>query len=210
VIALSRRHYAATSRERAANARLTRFAAAERRFEDAAVSFARGLELTYRDPQEARAAVENAIQGYGVSAVADILRDTPERFGQLRQVEMRRAFGLRREYRDEHARQAAVALATEARDWFNARQLRASGDVLESAQAEARMAAATRREVHQALKRHPPARNLEREAGVLMGQLLPRELDELRRLLTAPQLAIARKLREAVRDLALGREGRDP
>jgi hypothetical protein len=47
---------------------------------------------------------------------------------------------------------------------------------------------------------------LERSIGRAVDRLLPRELAQLRRVITAPQAVIAFKAREAVKDMLLGRE----
>jgi hypothetical protein len=63
------------------------------------------------------------------------------------------------------------------------------------------------REAREALRRHPEKGLLEREIGRAMRQLLPREMEELRRLVSSPQFALAAKLREVAKDAVLGRDG---
>ncbi len=47
---------------------------------------------------------------------------------------------------------------------------------------------------------------LARSIGHAVDRLLPREIAQLRRVLTAPQAVIAFKAREVVKDILLGRE----
>ena len=72
---------------------------------------------------------------------------------------------------------------------------------------EVRTAGERRREARHALSRQPERSALEREIGRFMHRMMPRELKQLANLVTAPQLTIALRLREVMKDIALGREG---
>ena len=56
------------------------------------------------------------------------------------------------------------------------------------------------------LKHAPSLGLLERSIGRVVDRLMPREIAQLRRLLSAPRAAIAFKAREVVKDIVLGRE----
>ena len=62
------------------------------------------------------------------------------------------------------------------------------------------------RRLQQQLKHAPSLGLLERSIGRAVDRLLPRELAQLRRVLTAPRAVIAFKAREALKDILLGRE----
>ncbi len=61
------------------------------------------------------------------------------------------------------------------------------------------------RRLQHEIKRSPSLGLLERSIGRVVDRLLPREIAQLRRVLTAPQAAIAFKAREVVKDMVLGR-----
>lgn len=67
-----------------------------------------------------------------------------------------------------------------------------------------RTAERVRRLQHE-VKHAPSLGLLERSIGRVVDRLLPREIAQLRRVLSAPQAAIAFKAREAVKDIVLGR-----
>jgi len=61
------------------------------------------------------------------------------------------------------------------------------------------------RRLQQRLKHAPSLGLLERSIGRAVDRLMPREITQLRRVLTAPRAAIAFKAREVVKDIVLGR-----
>src|SRR5438477_630455 len=61
------------------------------------------------------------------------------------------------------------------------------------------------RRLQQQLKNAPSLGLLERSIGRAVDRLMPREIAQLRRVLTAPRAAIAFKAREVVKDIVLGR-----
>ena len=61
------------------------------------------------------------------------------------------------------------------------------------------------RRLQQEVKHAPSLGLLERSIGRVVDRLLPREIAQLRRVLTAPRAAIAFRARETVKDLVLGR-----
>jgi hypothetical protein len=62
------------------------------------------------------------------------------------------------------------------------------------------------RQLKHELKHAPSLGLLERSIGRAVDRLMPREIAQLRRVLTAPRAAIAFKAREVVKDIVLGRE----
>lgn len=68
----------------------------------------------------------------------------------------------------------------------------------------ARAAQRLRRLQHE-IKHAPSLGLLERSIGRVVDRLMPREIAQLRRVLTAPRAAIAFKAREVVKDMVLGR-----
>src|SRR5439155_22493863 len=61
------------------------------------------------------------------------------------------------------------------------------------------------RRLQQQLKHAPSVGLLERSIGRAVNRLMPREIAQLRRVLTAPRAAIAFKAREVLKDIVLGR-----
>jgi hypothetical protein len=61
------------------------------------------------------------------------------------------------------------------------------------------------RRLQHEVKHAPSLGLLERSIGRVVDRMLPREIAQLRRVLTSPQAAIAFRAREAVKDLVLGR-----
>lgn len=80
----------------------------------AARAFDRSLSYVYREPESAREAIRDATSGLSVNDLAELIRSEPERFGALRTLEERRAFGLFNIDDDAKARASATIVA---RDW---------------------------------------------------------------------------------------------
>jgi len=158
-----------------------------------------------------------------------MLHTEPERFGALETVERPRALGLVVTHDDAQARSAAPGAASHARELAEAEhalralarehgdragpQLELSGapaqpstDTVraEAAGVVARTVERVRRLQHE-IKRAPSLGLLERSIGRVVDRLLPREIAQLRRVLSAPQAAIAFKAGEVVKDIVLGR-----
>lgn len=202
-------HYAATHALSAARARLAQVEAAEARAAVARANFEHALAGVYRDPRAARAAFDRAAVERGIDEAARTMREQPERYGTLVTVEQRRAFGIVRGEDDGPARRAALSVATHGREaWFARAGVATPAEAAEARTTTPR-AIAREQETRQALRRHPEKSLLEREIGRAMRQLLPHEIEELRRLVSSPRFALAVKLREAVKEMALGREGRE-
>src|SRR5712691_7454192 len=210
--------------------RLQRLQAAMERIQHASQRLDAALARVYREPAAARASLMRAGGELGAEQAAAMLQAGPERFGSLTTVDRPRALGLVVTHDEAPARSAAPSAAFCARELVEAEhalgalvrehvhrtgaQLELAGTTAgasaEVARAEAadivtRAADGVRRLQHE-LKDAPSLGLLERSVGRVVDRLLPREILQLRRMLTAPQAAIAFKAREAVKDILLGRE----
>jgi hypothetical protein len=94
-----------------------------------------------------------------------------------------------------------LAQGRDAEQWVDTARREAEGLVGEAAE--------RLRRLQQQLKHAPSLGLLERSIGRVVDRLLPWELAQLRRVLTAPRAFIAFKAREAVKDILLGREEDD-
>ena len=158
-----------------------------------------------------------------------MLRSEPDQFGALKTVDRRRALGLGVARDDRPARLAAPSAAARARELAEASSAlglaarepgepadtrqgatgKETGRSAEAARREAETlvsrAAERLRQLQQQLKHAPSLGLLERSIGRAVDRLMPREIAQLRRVLTAPRAAIAFKAREVVKDIVLGR-----
>jgi hypothetical protein len=223
---------AALNRERD-GAREKLYAAQTKRYElDRAITAVRAAEqdldralvAVYRDPRAAREEVRKAVAHLGPERAAEWLAAEPERFGALRTVDRPRAFGLgvardetpaRQEAHRassyaqalaEAERRAAALTGQEAPDRHEATLGAWAGRAL--AHIKERIGATERRldQLKQDLQRAPSLALLERSIARVVARLEPREIAQLRVLLTAPQAAIAFQGRRMLKDLLLGRE----
>jgi hypothetical protein len=201
-------YYAATHALRAARARLALLEAAEARARATGERFDRGLESVYRDPRGARTAFDRCAIDTGIESASRAMRERPEQFGSLITNEHRRAFGFLRGEDDTSARQAAPGVATLGREAWHARAgIHASEEL---AAARDGVSSAIERELG---ARVPPGRGrlkrrLEHGIGQGMRALVPRQVEDLRRLLTAPRCAIAMKLKQLARQVVLEQDDR--
>jgi len=213
----------------AARERLQRLNGAMERVRRASERFDAALARIYRDPPAARARFTRAAVEIGAEQAAAVLGSEPEQFGALKTVERRRALGLGVARDERPARLAAPSAAARARELAEAssalglaareqgehadtRQAATGKQTERSAEAARRKAetlvsrAAERlRRLQQELKHAPSLGLLERSIGRAVDRLMPREIAQLRRVLTAPRAAIAFKAREVVKDIVLGR-----
>ena len=211
----------------AARERLQRLNGAMERVRQCSQRFDAALARVYRDPAAARARFTRTAVGTGTERTVAVLGAEPEQFGPLKTVERRRALGLGVAHDDRPARLAAPSAAARARELAEAQHAlgalaRGEGDSASTEQQgtakEAEHAGeAARREVEslvsraaerlrrlqQQLKHAPSLGLLERSIGRAVDRLLPRELAQLRRVITAPRAVIAFKAREAVKDILL-------
>lgn len=179
----------------------------------AATAYARRMESNvshefaslYEDPARARSAFERLVGERGSAEAVNRVRAHPEVIGEVRAA-----------VRGDPNRVAAHVeqLAKAALDVTAAREM---STVIPAVRVDAqRELIASRAEAHQATEREttirrelkavPDRADLERRILGLLERLSPREVRQLRTILTAPQVAIAARLRGAVRDALLGRE----
>jgi hypothetical protein len=213
----------------AARERLQLLASVMERVRRASERFDAALARVYRDPPAARVRFTRTAVEIGAERAVAVLGTEPEQFGTLKTVDRRRALGLGVARDDRPARLAAPSAAGRARELaeaHNALGLAARGpgdhadaqrgatgrETERSAEAPRREAerlvtrAAERlRQLQQQLKHAPSLGLLERSIGRAVDRLLPREIAQLRRVLTGPRAAIAFKAREVVKDIVLGR-----
>jgi hypothetical protein len=230
VAALRKERSGAEQEVAGARERLQRLDRAMERVRHASQRFDAALGRVYRDAAEARARFVRTSADIGTERAVALLQSEPERFGALKTVERRRPLGLGVSHDDRQARLAAPSAALRGReltetqhalgalarghvDRAGTQQERNGSEAERSAEAARREAeslvsrAAERlRRLQQQLKHAPSLSLLERSIGRAVDRLLPRELAQLRRVLTAPHAVIAFKAREAVKDILLGRE----
>jgi hypothetical protein len=202
-------------------ARRVQRAAAQERHDRASTALDAALTRTFADPARARAALLAAAQSEGLDAVVARLRERPETYGTLAAVERTRGFGLVRGRDDAAARQAAREAATLTHEYVAARQILDAGRPSPAvrpphavtdgpARCDGRddqdrgVSPPEERAAHRAGS--PAATMLERGLRDAVRKLTPAELQQLHALLTRPQVALAMRLRNTVRDAVMGRE----
>jgi hypothetical protein len=175
-----------------------------RRLDDA---FVRELRAIYADPAGARTVFQRLAADRGVEEAASVLRQTPEELGELLPASKENRSGLA----SNAARAAELGTeAARARAFAKSADVKARGALLGTEPAASREAVervvnretAIRREL-QAL---PGRSELESRIAELVGRMSPREVQQLRRVVTAPRFALAMELRTTLRDIALGRD----
>jgi len=187
-------------------------------------AFARALASVYWDVPAAQEEFRRAVAQVGPERAADWLADEPERFGALRTIDRPRAFGLGVARDETPARRAAPRAAAHRRALAAAERRAAAlagkeapdrhkssvGPWVERALAHLKerigeteaLLAQLKQKVGQA-----PGRDvLQRSIARVVARLEPREIAQLRALITAPQAAIAFQGRRVLKDLLLGRE----
>lgn len=162
--------------------------------------FEEALGTVYRDPKKARAAFDETARELGGERAAQLIREQPDRFGELRTVERRRLFGVVRT-QDETLARARVPTAAELGREAAVAAGRAPGE-RELGWAERRLGRAERRERWLARELDRDATLIRARVGLAMQKVLPREVDELRRWVSAPQAQAATKLRQQIERLA--------
>ena len=212
---------------------LQRLDGAIERVQHASQRFDAALVRVYQEPVAARASFARSRAQLGAERAVAGLQAEPERLGALKTVERPRAFGLVVTHDDAPARSAAPGAAFRARELAEAEHAlgalvrahvhragiqpevtgtnaEASAEVVRAQAADVVTRAADRvRRLEHEMRHAPSLRLLERSIGRVVDDLLPREILQLRRMLSAPQAAIAFKAREAVKDIVLGREERE-
>jgi len=206
-------------------ANASRLETAFHRAEQADEAFNRELASVYRQPEVAKAAFFAAVEERGEAEARRKLREEPEHFGELRTEERRAAFG-RIQSTDAPARSAAIVAAAHASELIEAqREIAGASQVMRPSSPDRSFVepqhvdserTAIGERIHDALDRLRGLREAERalptreEIEYRLGQglrrLSPPEFERLRLTLSAHRLTLAYKLRQMVRDAALGRE----
>jgi hypothetical protein len=212
---LSRQRYATEMDVAAQQARATHLQSSIHRAERADASFIQALGTVYRDPGAARSSFLAAAAEIGLPDAVRRLGETPERFGDPRLTPSAESL----------ARAAQVA-ATRGGELLNARQelgklLEAelgsvvAGKVVNPLQVDAMKVIGEERLRH-ALEHARFLRKEGQSLGTLgdiefrlsrgLRRLSPHEFSHLCMTLSGNRLSVARKLRDAARDVVLGRE----
>jgi len=224
VAALGQERDRATKELSAAQARRSALDHASTAVQAAEKDFDRALARVYRDPPAARENFRNAVAQAGPERAAAWLTAEPERFGALRTVDRPRALGLGVRHDEAPARFEARRATSSGRALAEAERraaalaARDAPDRLESSVApwvERALAHVKERigeterlldQLKQDLRRAPNLELLQRSIARVVARLEPREIAQLRLLVTAPQVAIAFHARRVFKDLLLGRE----
>jgi hypothetical protein len=202
---------------------------AQERVEHGSERFDVALARAYRDPAAARERFAHMSRDLGEERAAAVLHHEPERYGDLKTVDRPRVLGLGTTQDDTLARQAAPGAAWSAQQLREAeRDLKAlvrehqqrlgpapelpGGrseslvDLMRAHAAEVVSHAQDRvRRLQEEITWGPSRGALERTIARGVDRLLPHELAQLRRVLTAPQAVLAFRIRQRLKDLALGR-----
>lgn len=204
---LERRRYDAEIGASASRARSAELHAAEALMRAAEKSFAQSLGAVYREPLAARQVFERLLENKGQAEAIRTMREEPERLGPLLTAQRTRVFGLGYGSDDTQARTAARFAARRAREAVETRRTaQAVAPEPTAARREEERVTANQRAVRDEIGRAPRRDALERRITALMERLLPWELSRLKLLITAPQLALAQRVRAATQEVALGRD----
>ena len=204
---LERRRYDAEIAASASRARFADLHAAEALTRAAEASFTQSLRAVYREPLAARQVFEGLVANKGQTEAIRTMREEPERVGQLLTSRRARVLGLGNGRDDTQARMAARFTAMRASEALEARRAwQAVAPEPTAVRREEERATANQRAVQDELRRAPRRDALERRIIGLMERLLPWELSRLKLLVTAPQFALAQRVRGATQEVALGRE----
>ena len=204
---LERRRYDVEIEVSASRARSTDLHTAEARMRAAETSFTRSLGNVYREPLAAKQVFEGLVLNRGQAEAIRTIREEPERLGQLLTSRRTRVLGLGNASDATQARTAARFTAMRALEALEARRAWHSVAPKPTAvRREEEPITTKQRAVRDELGRAPRRDALERRITGLMERLLPWELSRLKLLVTAPQLALAQRVRGATLEVALGRE----
>ena len=197
-----------------ARARANQRTAAQDRHDRTSSALDAALVRAFADPTTARTAIQNAARVEGTDAAVERLRERPESFGALVSVERSRGFGLVRDRDDSVARLAAREAAVLVRDLLVAQ--RGVGTTGEHS-TDGKIIPGTNTGLVERTPSPTPTRATERHASSVVDdlargireavrKLTPAEVRQLHAMLTRPQVALAMRLRQTVRDAVLGHE----
>lgn len=214
--------YSAERDVAAAEARVLQVETALVRAERARVAFETALAKVYRNPDAAKAAFLDAAEQGDRSEATRRMRETPEAFGELAAGPERRGLLGRAREDDGAARAAAKEAAGYGAELAIARAelARAVGPAIgkgsdatsvtkSATQAVAIDLDGARRRLEAARTAQssaPAAEQIEFRLRQALRRLSPKEVEQLRWTLSPRRLTLAHKLRQTVRDVALGRD----
>jgi hypothetical protein len=170
----------------------------------------RALAQVYHAPAEARRAYNDLVRAKGADHAVQELRERPERFGALKAVEQRRLWGLVRTEDSGPARERARDAAELGGALVVTRAAAPHRPALAHLDAAVRRGEARVNEISGKIKRSSDGTRERVRIGLTMNKLLPREVNDLHRWITAPhrqvtvelQRAVARMAPDQVRELA--------
>jgi hypothetical protein len=219
---VSRQRYAAEMHVAATEARVTQIDAAARRLDRSEAAFDKDLRAVYRDPSVAKARFVARADETSPADATRQMREAPESFGGLLKTERRSLLG-RTESNDVQARAGLPAAAARGLEILEARRelaklveiahpKRQDFEVTGVAAVRGAAVKTLDDERHHLLtlraKEHSlPAREvIEHRLGRALKALSPPEFAKLTLSLSGHRLNVAHKLREMIRDAALGRD----
>ena len=169
-------------------------------------AWSRELGELFEDPAAARAAFERQASEHGPDQAVKAVRERPEELGTVRR-------DLRADPQQVSARAERVSVT--ALEVISTGKISPGGrpapgfriDVERTASRnDAERAGAREATIRNELRTGPDRADIERRVVDLIDRMSPREVRQLRTTLTAPQIAVALKLKATLRDALLGRD----
>ena len=180
-------------------------------------TFVSQLREVFVDGNAAKAAFAEIAARDGLERAVATLRATPERLAVLRSTEGAEQ-AVRQPVLDRAAMAGAEALvarneierrtATEIRPARVEERVQIVTSELQATREHATALAGRERSARETLGTMPRRSELEHRIGQLADRLLPHEVRKLKRMVTAPRLALLAKIRSTVRDAVLARDER--
>lgn len=176
--------------------------------------FVRQLRTLYTNSDHVRREFMELVQQHGMEDAVSLIVANPAALGELkRSIEITGADTA------ERAREvAALGMeAMQARTAWNLRKLTTEGPVITIAISPMATSEAARdlkdsiereRSLRAELRRSPGESALRERIGTTVARLLPHEVRTMANTFTAPQLALAMRLKESVKEVLLGRDER--
>lgn len=165
-------------------------------------AFEAALAQAYGEPAKARDAFEQRVRARGPDAAAADMREKPEEFGALREVERRRLLGFARTVDQDAARHAARNAAAIGREAAVASAAAPDSSELTRAEQAVRIAERRVNDLAARLEQTPDNTRTRIRIGLAVRALAPKELDDLNRTITAPHRQLTAELGRAAKKLA--------
>ena len=192
-------------------------AASEARVRRLDETFASQLREVFADGNAAKAAFAQIAARDGLERAVAALRTTPEQLAVMHSTESAGP-AVRQSVLDRAAMagaEAAVARtelenrpATQIPKAHVAPPLQIATSELQATREHATALASRERSARETLGTMPRRSELEHRIGQLADRLLPHEVRKLKRMVTAPRLALLAKIRSTIRDAVLARDER--